>query len=157
MHIQEISLKDRSTAALREIAGNVSSEYIMVYLNDLIAGFGEYAEERFISVAEDTGADMLYSDHYRLFPGSGDEPVRKKYPLIDCQKGSLRDDFDFGSVVMLRTSSLREAVSEMDADYRHAGFYDLRLRLRNIVHINEFLYTDMAADLRPSGLRTDRL
>ena len=153
MHVRKITLKDRSTETLRRLAREEGSGYVLLFLNDLVSCLGEYAEERFISVAEDTGADMLYSDHYRLFPGSGDEPVRKRYPLIDCQKGSLRDDFDFGSVVMLRTSSLREAVSEMDADYRHAGFYDLRLRLRNIVHINEFLYTDMAADLRPSGQR----
>ena len=153
MHIQEISLKDRSTAALREIAGNVSSEYIMVYLNDLIAGFGEYAEERFISVAEDTGADMLYSDHYRMSPGENGVSVRKKYPLIDCQKGALRDDFDFGSAVLFRTSSFREAVADMAEDFRFAGFYDLRLRMRKIVHINELLYTDMSSDLRPSGQR----
>ena len=118
MHIQEISLKDRSTAALREIAGNVSSEYIMVYLNDLVSGFGEYAEERFISVAEDTGADMLYSDHYRMSPGENGVSVRKKYPLIDCQKGALRDDFDFGSAVLFRTSSFREAVADMAEDYK---------------------------------------
>ncbi len=153
MQIQRITLKDRSSATLKEIAGHAASGYILMFLDDLVDAMGQYAEERFISVAEDTGADMLYSDHYRLFPGKDGIPVRKKYPLIDCQKGALRDDFDFGSVVLFRASSFREAVGEMTADFRHAGFYDLRLRMRKIVHINELLYTDMSSDLRPSGQR----
>ena len=153
MRIERITLKDRSTVALRRLSDEAGAEYVLLYLNDLVSELGEYAEERFISVAEDTGADMLYSDHYRLVPGEGGTSVRTRYPLIDCQMGSLRDDFDFGSVVLLRTSSLREAVSGMSADYRYAGFYDFRLRLRNIVHINEFLYTDVAEDMRPAGHR----
>ena len=153
MDIERITLTDRSTETLRRIAESVDSEYMLLYLNDMVAEMAENAEERFISVAEDTGADMLYSDHYRLFPGDDGKPVRRRYPLIDCQPGAVRDDFDFGSVAVFRTGSFRAAVSSFTADYRFAGFYDLRLRMCKIVRINEFLYTDMAADLRPSGQR----
>lgn len=153
MDIERITLTDRSTETLRRIAESVDSEYMLLYLNDMVAEMAENAEERFISVAEDSGADMLYSDHYRLFPGDDGKPVRRRYPLIDCQPGAVRDDFDFGSVVVFRTESFRKAVSSFTADYRFAGFYDLRLRVCKIVRINEFLYTDMAADLRPSGQR----
>ena len=96
---------------------------------------------------------MLYSDHYRIFPAEGGGTECRRHPLIDCQPGSVRDDFDFGPLVLLRTDSFREAVSGMTGEYGYAGFYDLRLRMRNIVHINEFLYTDVAADLRRSGQR----
>ena len=153
MDIERITLTDRSTETLRRIAESVDSEYMLLYLNDMVAEMAENAEERFISVAEDSGADMLYSDHYRLFPGDDGKPVRRRYPLIDCQPGAVRDDFDFGSVAVFRTGSFRKAVSSFTADYRFAGFYDLRLRMCKIVRINEFLYTDMAADLRPSGQR----
>jgi hypothetical protein len=63
----------------------------------------------------------------------------------------LRDDFDFGSVLVFRSSSFRRAVRAMDADYEYAALYDLRLRMKNIVHINEFLYTEVETDTRKSG------
>ena len=122
MRIERITLKDRSTVALRRLSDEAGAEAVLLYLNDLVTELGEYAEERFISVAEDTGADMLYSDHYRLVPGEGGTSVRTRYPLIDCQMGSLRDDFDFGSVVLLRTSSLREAVSGMSAPAEYSAY-----------------------------------
>lgn len=149
--IERFTLKGRSTSDLREIADSATGKYIFLHLNNLVSGFGEYAEERFISVAEDTGADMLYSDHYRLYTDRDGVTVRKKYPLIDCQEGALRDDFDFGPAVFVRTESLKESVRQMDRDYKYAGFYDFRLRLGRIVRINEMLYTDMSQDSRTSG------
>ena len=110
-----------------------------------------FAEERMISVAEDTGADMVYADHYRIVSDSQGNEIRKKHPLIDCQKGALRNDFDFGTVLFFRTESFRKAVEAMEADYEYAALYDLRLRMDRIVHINEFLYTDVETDTRKSG------
>lgn len=153
MEVSHISLTSLSTAALRKAAESVAGRFVFLHLNDLVQSPEKVAEERFISVAEDTGADMLYSDHYRIFPAEGGGTECRRHPLIDCQLGSVRDDFDFGPLVLLRTDSFREAVSGMTGEYGYAGFYDLRLRMRNIVHINEFLYTDVAADLRRSGQR----
>ena len=99
---------------------------------------GMFALDRILSIAEDTKADMLYADHYQLVAGENG-PVRKKHPLIECQMGSLRDDFDFGSVLVFRASSFRRAVKAMTEDYRWAALYDLRLRMKKIVHINEYL------------------
>ena len=107
---------------------------------------GLFALDRIIAVAEDTKADMLYADHYEVVDGQ-----RKKHPLIDCQKGALRDDFDFGSVLVFRTSSFRRAVRSMEADYEWGALYDLRLRMKKIVHINEYLYTEIETDTRKSG------
>ena len=112
---------------------------------------GMFACERITGIADDTGADMLYADHYRLVNDADGIQVRKKHPLIDCQKGALRNDFDFGTVVVFRTESFRQAVAEMAEEYEYAALYDLRLRMKNIVHINEYLYTDVETDNRKSG------
>ena len=71
--------------------------------------------------------------------------------MIDCQKGALRDDFDFGSVLVFRKSSFKRAVRSMTEDYQWGALYDLRLRMKNIVHINEYLYTEIETDNRKSG------
>ncbi len=136
----------RETETLREIAGAVSGKYLLIYTKDHPLEMGMYALDRIVSVAEDTGADMLYADHYRIVDGQ-----RRRHPLIDCQKGALRDDFDFGSVLVLRSSSFRKAVASMDRDRSFGALYDLRLRMKNIVHINEFLYTEVETDNRKSG------
>ena len=136
----------RSTETLRSIAEAISQKYILIYTKDLPLEMGFLALDRIISIAEDTKADMLYADHYELL---GEE--RRKHPLIDCQKGALRDDFDFGSVLVFRSASFRKAVHAMEADYQWGALYDLRLRMKRIVHINEYLYTEIETDTRKSG------
>ena len=139
-----VSLK--STETLRSIAEAVSEKFLLIYQKDLPLDMGMFALDRIIAIAEDTKADMLYADHYRMVDGQ-----RKKHPLIDCQRGALRDDFDFGSVLVFRTSSFRRAVRSMSEDYQWGALYDLRLRMKNIVHINEYLYTEIETDNRKSG------
>lgn len=141
----------RNTETLREIADAVSEKFILLYTKDTPLEMGMFALDRILAVAEDTGADMLYSDHYKLITAGDGNVERRKHPLIDCQKGALRDDFDFGSVLVFRTTSFRRAVRAMESDWQWAGLYDLRLRMKNIVHINEFLYTEIEKDTRKSG------
>lgn len=136
----------RSTETLKNIAEAVSEKYLLIYQKDMPLDMGMFALDRIIAVAEDTKADMLYADHYRLVDGE-----RKKHPLIDCQKGALRDDFDFGSVLVFRTSSFKRAVRSMTEEYQWGALYDLRLRMKKIVHINEYLYTEIETDNRKSG------
>ena len=139
------------TQTLREVAASAAGEYLLLYTGNNHLEMGMFACERMISIAEDTGADMLYADHYRLINAPDGSQVRKRHPLIDCQKGALRNDFDFGSVLVFRTVSFRRAVAQMDVDYEYAALYDLRLRMEKIVHINEYLYTDVETDNRKSG------
>ena len=139
-----VSLK--STETLRSIAEAASEKYVLIYQKDMPLDMGMFALDRILAVAEDTRADMLYADHYRLVDGQ-----RRRHPLIDCQKGALRDDFDFGSVLVFRTASLRRAVRSMTEDYQWGALYDLRLRMKKIVHINEYLYTEIETDNRKSG------
>ena len=136
----------RSTQTLRSIAEAVSHKYILIYTKDLPLEMGLFALDRFIAIAEDTKADMLYADHYEVIDGQ-----RKKHPVIDCQKGALRDDFDFGSVLVFRSASFRKAVRAMEEDYEWGAIYDLRLGMKKIVHVNEYLYTEIETDTRKSG------
>ena len=136
----------RSTQTLRSIAEAISHKYVLIYTKDLPLEMGLFALDRLIAIAEDTKADMLYADHYEVVDGQ-----RKKHPVIECQKGALRDDFDFGSVLVFRSTSFRKAVRAMEEDYEWGALYDLRLRMKKIVHVNEYLYTEIETDTRKSG------
>ena len=134
-----------STEEIRKIAASADTEYTVIYTKATDLKFIAFGIERMIQVADDTGAAMVYSDHF-----NGEEPA----PVIDYQEGSLRDDFDFGGVQMYRTNILKEAVAGMDKEYRFAGLYDLRLRvsrLGSLLHIPEFLYYELDTDKRDSG------
>ena len=139
----------KSTASVKKIASMASAPFTLIYTKTTELSFGEYALERFLSVAEDTSAAMVYADHFKEMDG-----IRAFAPVIDCQQGALRDDFDFGSVLVFRTAALKEAVSRMDVDYEYAGLYDLRLKVSqkgSLVHINEYLYYEIETDTRKSG------
>ena len=132
-----------SSARIKEIAAQASGDWCLVLLREEIK-WVLFGLERMIQVGEDTKAVMVYSDHFNPEPA----------PVIDWQIGALRDDFDFGSAILVRVSALKQVASEMDKDYQYAGFYDLRLRLSQMsapVHIPEFLYYDVETDLRKSG------
>ena len=99
-----------STQTLREIAESVSTKFLLITTKSTPLEMGMFALDRILSVAEDTKADMLYADHYELVSGKDGEQIRRRHPLIDCQKGALRDDFDFGSVLVFKTSSFPVSV-----------------------------------------------
>ena len=141
----------RSTETLRSIAEAVSHKFVLIYTKDKPLEMGMFALDRILSIAEDTKADMLYADHYTSAVGEDGAERRFRHPLIDCQKGALRDDFDFGSVLVFRASSFKRAVRTMAEDYQWGALYDLRLRMKRIVHINEYLYTEIETDSRKSG------
>ena len=137
----------RCTETLRSIAEAVSHKYILIYTKDKPLEMGMFALDRMLQIAEDTRADMLYADHYRLL----EDGTRQRHPLIECQKGALRDDFDFGSVLVFKSSSFKRAVRAMTEDYEWGALYDLRLRMKKIIHVNEYLYTEIETDNRKSG------
>ena len=139
----------RSTASVRQIASLADAEFTLISTKATGLRLVAFALERMLQIADDTGADLLYADHFALSDG-----VEAPAPVIDCQKGSLRDDFDFGSVLLYRTSSLRRAVSRMTENYQFAGLYDLRLKVQaagRLEHISEYLYYEVELDTRKSG------
>lgn len=140
------------SATWKAIAAKATAPYSLVYLNRQFIQLGYLALERMVNVAEMTGAGMLYADHYKLTA----DGRRLEAPTIDYQQGSLRDDFNFGSVVLLKTTALQEAAQRITADYQAAGFYDLRLKLseaQSLVHVNEYLYSEVELDTRKTGER----
>lgn len=139
----------KSTSTVRSIAEHADGDYLLLYTKENALEPGYFALERFMKIATDSNAGMLYSDSYTIAEG-----VKKNAPVIDCQLGSLRDDFDFGSVLVFKTSDFKKAASGMNKDYKAAGLYDMRLRISRIakiVHINEYLYSDITLDNRKTG------
>lgn len=133
-----------ATAAIRQIAAETTTPYTLLYMKPDIQ-WVHYGLERMVQIMDDTHAVMAYSDRFT---------DAEQAPVIDYQLGALRDDFEFGAVVLVRTDALQKAVSEIDTDYDYAGWYDLRLRLSRmgeLVHINEYLYYEIEQDNRKSG------
>lgn len=113
--------------------------------------FGYMALERMCDYLSAPQCSMVYADHYKTIKGE-----RTPHPVIDYQLGSVRDDFDFGSLLMFRTDYLKRAINEIKAEkeYQHSALYALRLALSRygeLTHIREFLYTETEIDLRKSG------
>lgn len=139
-----------SSNTVMSIAENTDADYLLLCTRMTSVRWGLYALERFLRTADDTGAVMVYSDHYSL-----EEGALTKHPAIDYQAGSLRDDFDFGSLWLIKSQALLDYVAQTDrVDYQYAGLYDLRLYLSRkgeIFHLNEYLYTETELDTRKSG------
>ena len=139
-----------SSNTVMSIAENTDADYLLLCTRMTSVRWGLYALERFLRTADDTGAVMVYSDHYSL-----EEGALTKHPAIDYLAGSLRDDFDFGSLWLIKSQALLDYVAQTDrVDYQYAGLYDLRLYLSRkgeIFHLNEYLYTETELDTRKSG------
>ena len=143
-----------STATLAQIAHRVTAPYLLFTLKAQSIQWGDHAIERLVHTAADTGAGMVYADS-RMITADGSI---ESYPVIDYQKGALRDDFDFGLAVLIRTDILKDYIDHLSeaCAYRWAGWYDLRLfisRKAPIVHLNESLYLWSQTDSRVSGVR----
>jgi hypothetical protein len=138
-----------SSNTMKAIADVSSADFTLLYTKSSPLKLGMYALERMMSIATDSNAAMVYADRYKTTDGHCTQA-----PVIDYQQGSLRDDFDFGSLLLFSTAKLNEAAGRMTANYRFAGLYDLRLKLSekyDLVHINEYLYTEAESDNRKSG------
>ncbi len=145
LHIDSLN----SSATMLAIAEHCDSDYLLLYTKQNTLVMGYLAMDRFVQLARDSKAGMAYSDYYTVVEGK-----KANAPVIDYQFGSLRDDFNFGSVMFFNTADFKKAAAGIDKRYSAAGLYDLRLRLSRIaplVHINEYLYSDVTVDNRKSG------
>lgn len=139
-----------SSNTIVSIAENTDADYVMICTRYTTIGWGNNTLERFLRVADDTDAVMVYADHYKKVEGK-----MEKHPVIDYQSGSLRDDFDFGSLWCIKAQALADYIAQPDREeYQFAALYDLRLylsRVGEIFHLNEFLYSEAELDTRKSG------
>lgn len=138
-----------SSATMKKIAAASEGDYTLFYTkyNNLVMGY--LALERMVRLATDSKAAMVYADNYQVVEGK-----KSNAPVIDYQFGSLRDDFNFGSVLFFCTKALKAAAAEIDVEYTAAGLYDLRLKVSrqgDLVHINEYLYTEIALPVATEG------
>ncbi len=146
----EISEPPTSTHVLQTIAEQAQAPYTLIYTKAWPLQLGFHALHRLLTIARDTNASLLYADHYiKTAEGT------KRMPLIDYQLGSIRDDFSMGSVLLLKTSAMKQYFEEEGLhSYQYAGLYDLRLFLSRMslpLHVSEYLYTEVETDLRKSG------
>ena len=139
-----------SSNTIASIAENTDADYVMICTRHTTIEWGNNTLERFLRVADDTDAVMVYADHYKMV-----EDKMEKHPVIDYQSGSLRDDFDFGSLWCIKAQALADYIAQPDREeYQFAALYDLRLylsRVGEIFHLNEFLYSEAELDTRKSG------
>lgn len=139
-----------ASKCMLEMARQASGEYSLLYLKTAPVFLEPFALERMLRVASDSHAALLYTDFYEIRNGES-----KPHPVLDYQQGSIRDDFDMGSIVLLRTDLLKAYLKEHhNKAYHYAGWYDLRLYLSRkgeVIHLDEMLYTQHEDDIRLSG------
>lgn len=138
-----------ASGTIKAIAAKADTPYTLLYTKYSSLEVGYFALERMIQIMEDATAGMVYADHFQIVG-----EAKTNAPVIDYQFGSLRDDFNFGSVLLYKSAAFKDAANRMKADYQFAGLYDLRLKLsqkESLVHINEYLYSEVELDTRKSG------
>lgn len=133
-----------STHWLRTIAKHIETimpDGFFLYTSYRTLSPGSFILDRYSKLMQWWQADMGYSD-YRLATRDGS---LTRIPLLDMQEGSVRDDFDCGSLLILRTEQFIEIVDNWDTEYKYAGLYAMRLaimkNIRKVMHVDEPLYT----------------
>jgi len=140
-----------STETYRQIAKYADTEYTLIYTKTSPLELGYRALERMSDFIL-TGTGIVYSDFNEQKNGEV-----KKHPVIDYQFGSVRDDFDFGSLLLFSSRFLKAGTAYLNTkelELKYAALYAIRLfisRKGEISHINEYLYTEVEEDLRLSG------
>ena len=141
--------RNLSTEALQSIASRCTTEYVLLYTHNGNLNIAYRAVERMLRTAIESSADWVYSHRHVVKQGN-----TLAVPTNEYQEGSVRDDFDFGPLVLIRTEALREFLATEPEAMQHAALYQLRLyisRMGRLVHINEYLYTESEQDTRTSG------
>ena len=143
--------RNLSTEELKSIAERCSADYMLLYTHAGDLHLGYRALERMLRTATESRADWVYSNYYVVRQGT-----TLAVPTNEYQEGSLRDDFDFGPLVLVRTEAVKKFIATEPEVMQHAALYQLRLyisRTGRMVHINEYLYTEGELDTRSSGER----
>ena len=142
-----------SSLFINALAENVKSKYFFIYIKNQQLTLGYNMVNRFYSVAESIDPAILYSDRYVIKDGE-----TQGAPVTDCFYGSVRDDFDFGSLILVRSDTLFEYLKEChDDNWKYSAWYAFHLyalrnkRRHSLFHLREYLYTEEEIDLRKSG------
>ncbi|HAN00127.1 MAG TPA: glycosyl transferase [Marinilabiliales bacterium] len=137
------------TQTIQSLAALANADYTLLITRETEVNLGQFALERFLSIADATGASMVYSDYIDLVDGKA-----INHPVIDYQMGSLRDDFNFGPLLFINSKELKKAIGKIEETFEYAGLYQLRLALsqaQELFHLPEYLYSIAELDNRESG------
>lgn len=135
-----------------EVLNGSLRQFVLIQLDDKQVTLDPNFQQRMEEVAADSDASITYC-HYR--EKDGDRITL--HPVIDYQFGSVRDDFNFGSVVLLNVADMLSASEDFSMDESESpdgGWYALRLRMsmgRTVASLPEYLYTVEKTDFRKSG------
>ena len=134
-----------------DICKNSLEHFVLVKIDRKKVEFDSNFMHRIEEVAADSDASITYS-HYR--ERVGDKIIL--HPVNDYQFGSVRDDFDFGSVVLLNAADVLAASEDFqdESQLPDGGWYALRLRMsvgKTVAVLPEYLYTVEKVDFRKSG------
>ena len=141
--------RNLSTQTLKDIATQCTSDYLLLYTHCGGLSIAYRAIERMLRTATESQSDWVYSHRHII---KQDDTIA--VPTNEYQEGSIRDDFDFGPLLLIRTEALRQFLATEPEEMKHAALYQLRLyisRTSRLVHINEYLYTESELDIRTSG------
>jgi hypothetical protein len=139
-----------SRETLNLILTEIRTKYLLLFPGSEPISLEPQALERVAGTAESTEAGIVYSDFF-----DGGKIAKTLHPLNDYQAGSVRDDFDFGSMILFSTGAVRNSLEKYGPvpAVKSAGLYDLRLKVsidHSIHHLREALYARMGAD-EPAG------
>ncbi len=136
-----------STELILRLVGKIETEYVLFQIKPAkIISMPDFSSE-FLSAAKIPGTGLVYSDYYDI-----KETQKHIHPVIEYQSGSIREDFNFGSLVLIKTSELKKYIPTVN--YKFAGFYDLRLHISEklkMTRITKPLYSAVDTDSRKSG------
>lgn len=135
-----------------EILNGGLEQFVVLQLDDRIVKLDDNYFQRMEEIASDADSTITYCNYREEHNGE-----ITLHPVIDYQFGSVRDDFDFGPLVMINVADALAASEDMAEDEEIApdgGWYELRLNMsvgRTIAAIPEYLYTVSKIDFRKSG------
>jgi hypothetical protein len=138
-----------SQATVNLMLDQIRTKYLLLLPRTRQVSIEPKSLERFIETAKSTRAGLIYSDFYDE-TGQG----RTLHPLSDYQFGSVRDDFDFGPIILFSVDAIRGALKKYGAmpGVIFAGFYNLRLKVsidHSLYHLPEPLYSVFETDKSP--------
>lgn len=150
IHTIDLPQYGSSTQFVRETLSAFRGQYILLNLSGREVTITIEAANRLKECAMANNAGMVFSDYIKTIGDNATVPA----PLIDIQAGSLRDDFDFGAIVLLTPAGIDAYMDFKGDEFRTAGFYQLRLAIQRslpIVHVPQPFYTIAETDFRTSG------
>ncbi len=154
IHIENCTAKAigtmEQTSALTQISHLAQGNHVLLYTKHTHMRLGYNAIERMADYLSAYDCAMVYADRSERVANE-----LKSHPVCDYQTGSVRDDFDFGPLLLFKGDAFAQAVSALkDTSWQYSALYALRLELSRhatLFHIRENLYSEEQDDTRLSG------